>query len=155
MGMRPTADAATAAALGAVGVAGRVTRLAAACLAIASLVAACAAPGTPVARSGPLIEVDGLVFENRSRVPIQAIRLLVPVTGEFVQCGNIPPDGRCATGFPERVYSGSAVQVSATQRGTEWTTGEVEAVVAPELANGGLAQVWVIVIAPGSAGVQL
>lgn len=129
--------------------------LAAACLVTAGLVSACAAPEGNGGRTDAVIEVDGLVFENRSRIPIQSIRLLVPVSGEFVQCGNIPPGGRCASGFPERLYSGNAVEVSAVQRGASWTTGEVQAVVAPELATGGRAEVRVIIIAPGSAGVQL
>lgn len=105
--------------------------------------------------TGEQLVIGGLTFQNQSRSMITGMQLLVAETGEFVSCGNIPPGGRCASTFPGRVYSGSPVEVSWNQGGQAWSTGSLRPSVSEEVARAGAAEVRVVVVAPGSAGVLL
>ena len=99
--------------------------------------------------------VGGLVFENRSQTPLTTIQLLVPATGAFVSCGHISAGNRCATTFPEVVWQGNALEVTWTQAGNNWSTGQITLSPDPDVLSAGSALVRVSVIAPGSAGVLL
>ena len=120
-------------------------------LAAAVLLPACAMAPPPTAA----IEVNGLEFENRSRSTVSSVTLMVAATGAFVSCGNIPPAGRCATRFPERVLSGNPVELSWRQSGQDWSTGAMGLDISQEVQAAGVAQVRVVIMAPGSAGVVL
>lgn len=115
---------------------------------------ACSTTSAPQADEDQLL-IDGLKFENQSRSAISAIRLLVTATGEFVSCGHIPPGGSCASGFPGRVLRGNPVEVSWSQSGQIWSTGALRVNVSEAVRAAGVAEVRVVVIAPGSAGIVL
>ena len=93
-------------------------------------------------------------MENRTTAYISAARLLVPATGQFVSCGNIAPGTRCATAFPEQRYSGNAFEISWSQSGNIWSTGELWLEPSAELLEAGEAWVRVIIVGPGSAGAE-
>ena len=103
----------------------------------------------------PELLIGGLVMENRTTAYISAARLLVPATGQFVSCGNIAPGTRCATAFPEQRYSGNAVEISWSQSGSIWSTGELRLEPSAELLETGEAWVRVIIAGPGAAGAEL
>lgn len=86
-----------------------------------ALLAACAAG--PV-DSVPPVQIDGMVIENTTRMYISAVRLLVPVTGNFVSCGNILPESMCSTTFPEASYTGNPVEITWSQGGQIHSTGQ-------------------------------
>lgn len=110
---------------------------------------------TSPAGGGGALLIDGLTFENRSRSPVDGITLQVPATGGFVSCGRIAPGARCASGFPDIQYAGNPVEIRWNQGGTEWTTGLVTLQVDAEARARGRGEVYVLVIAPGSAGALL
>lgn len=118
------------------------------------LVGACGIVAERPSTGGQLL-IGGLTFQNQSRSMVTGMQLLVAETGEFVACGNIPPGGRCASTFPGRVYSGGLVEVSWNQGGQAWSTGMLRPAVTEEVAAAGVAEVQVVVVAPGSAGVLL
>ena len=85
----------------------------------------------------------------------EAARLLVPATGNFISCGGIAPGAVCATGFPETTFTGNPVEISWSQNGQIWSTGELEVEPGQEVLEAGTALVRVIIAAPGSAGLRL
>lgn len=103
----------------------------------------------------PVVEVSGLEIENRSRSMVSAVTLMVAATGAFVSCGNIPPAGRCSTRFPEREFSGNPVELTWRQSGQDWSTGVMGLAISDEVRAAGEAEVRVVIVAPGSAGVLL
>lgn len=113
---------------------------------------ACASQAVTVA-PGPAI--GGLRIENRGSAFISAVRLIVPATGNFVSCGNIAPGNSCATTFPEQRYSGNPVEVSWSQGGQIWSTGELSLQAGAEVRESGSALVQVVIIGAGQAGVVL
>ena len=119
-------------------------------LATATLSACAATPPR-----APALTINGLEIENRSRSTVNAVTLMVAATGAFVSCGHIPPAGRCATGFPERVFSGNPVELSWRQSGQDWSTGAMGLNISDEVLAAGMAEVRVVIMAPGSAGVLL
>ena len=121
--------------------------------ALSALIGACALPGGPD-EPAPLL-IRGLEFENRSRSAVQSIQLLVPATGNFVSCGRIAPEARCAARFPEVAYAGNPIEVKWVQGGAEWSTGATPLNISSEARAAGAGEVRVVVIAPGSAGVVL
>lgn len=123
-------------------------------LAISSVLLACSSAPKVTSEKDDFMVV-GLVFENRSRTAISAIQLIVSETGEYVSCGNVPAGGTCASGFPGRIYRGYPVEVTWSQSGAIWSTGALKINVSDEVLEAGLAQVRVVVVAPGSAGVLL
>lgn len=102
----------------------------------------------------PELSISGLVIENRTTAYVSAARLLVPVTGQFVSCGNIAPRTQCATAFPEQRYSGNAFEVTWSQGGNIWSTGELRIEPDAELVEAGEAWVRVVIAGPGSAGAE-
>lgn len=126
-------------------------RVALAMLAVATLSACASSPG----EGGSGLAIVGLSFENRSTSPINGIQLLVPETGNFVSCGFIAPGASCASGFPGVEYRGQTMQISWTQGGEEWNTGEITLQPDETVRQIGAAEVKVVVLAPGSAGAVL
>lgn len=98
------------------------------------------------------LQITGLVIENQSQMWVSAAQLLVPVTGRFVSCGNIPPQSRCSTGFPETDYTGNPVQITWSQAGQVHSTPEFILEPPEDLDIAMPAVVRVVITAPGSAG---
>ncbi len=120
---------------------------------LSGVLSACASGGGK--SSSRLVRIDGLRFENRSRTPVSDIQLLLPATGEFVSCGHIAPGATCASRFPAVAYDGSPLQITWTQSGSAWSTGEVRLTPDAIIRAAGVAEVRVVVLAPGSAGAVL
>ncbi len=134
---------------------GRYIQLVAAMLVATALLQACAT--TEPGRPEPIEDlfISGLVIENRSQSYITAARLLVPESGNFVSCGNIAPRAVCSTGFPERSYTGNAVEMTWSQLGSIHSTGEIYVVPSEAVIEAGHAILKIVVLAPGSAGLEL
>lgn len=98
------------------------------------------------------LQISGLVIENQTQTWVTAARLLVPVTGRFVSCGNISPQSRCSTGFPETDYTGNPVQITWSQAGQIHSTGEFILDPPEAIDLGKPAVVRVVITAPGAAG---
>jgi len=108
----------------------------------------------PVDRTPP-IQISGMVIENQTEMYVSAVRLLVPVTGNFVSCGNIPPGSRCATTFPESAYSGNPVEITWSQGGQIHSTGQFALQAPDDFDLRKTAVVQVVISGPGSAGAIL
>lgn len=104
--------------------------------------------------SGPPIQIDGMIIENQSLMYISAVRLLVPVTGNFVSCGNIAPESRCSTTFPEATYTGNPVEVTWSQGGQIHSTGQFVLRLPDDLDEDKPARVLVVISGAGAAGAQ-
>jgi hypothetical protein len=83
---------------------------------------------------------------------LSAVRLLVPVTGNFVSCGNIPPGSMCSTSFPEAVYTGNPVEITWSQGGQIHSTGQFALQLPIDVDVQKPAIVSVVISGPGSAG---
>ena len=114
-----------------------------------TLLSACAVE--PVDRAPPL-QLEGMVIENQTQMWVSAVRLLVPVTGNFVSCGNIPPGSMCSTTFPETAYTGNPVEITWSQGGQIHSTGQFALQLPEDLDKDRPAAVRVVITAPGSAG---
>ena len=113
------------------------------------LLSACAS--TSVTQATPL-QIDGMLIENQTLMRVTAVRLLVPVTGNFVSCGNIAPNSMCSTKFPETAYTGNPVEITWSQDGQIYSTGEF-VLDTPERMDENLpALVQIVIAGPGSAG---
>lgn len=119
-------------------------------LALLAVLAACAGPGQ---REAPSLKIEGLRFENRAQTAVQSIRLFVPASNNFVSCGRIDAGASCASAFPGVAWAGGPVQVTWVQNGQEWDTGALEPQPDEAVWSAGVAEVRVVVLAPGSAGV--
>lgn len=119
---------------------------------VALTLSACA---TGPVQIGAGLLIDRVNFENRATRPINQIRLLVPATGNFVSCGFIAPGASCASGFPAVNYRGDPIEISWTQGGEEWSTGEITLQPDEQVRQAGTANVLVVVLSPGSAGAVL
>ena len=120
---------------------------------LALCLSACTAQ-TPVSQDTAL-RIDGLRFENRSRTPVESVRLIVPATGNFVSCGRIAPGASCAALFPGVAYSGHPIEIQWVQGGTDWRTGEIPLEIDPLAREAGSGEVRVLIVAPGSSGALL
>jgi len=98
------------------------------------------------------LQIEGLVIENQTRMRISAVRLLVPATGNFVSCGNIGPGDKCWTTFPEASYTGNPVEITWSQAGQIYSTGEFAVQTPDDVDIDRPALVSVVIAAPGSAG---
>lgn len=103
----------------------------------------------------PTVQIDGLVIENQTPAWVSAVRILVPATGGFVSCGNIAPDSMCSTGFPERAYTGSPIEITWSQAGQIHSTGQFVMHLPADLDMELTAAVRVVITGPGSAGAIL
>ena len=102
-----------------------------------------------------LLKIEGLVIENQTRMWVSAVRLLVPVTGNFVSCGNISPQSSCATTFPETDYTGNPVEITWSQGGQIHSTGQFVIQLPVDLDPDRLAVVQIVITGPGSAGAMI
>jgi len=102
--------------------------------------------------SGPPLILEGMVIENQTQMWVSAVRLLVPVTGNFVSCGNISPESSCATTFPETDYTGNPVDITWSQGGRIYSTGQFVIQLPGDLDRDRPAMVHIVISGPGSAG---
>jgi len=93
-----------------------------------------------------------MVMENQTQMYLSAVRLLVPVTGNFVSCGNIPPESMCSTTFPEATYTGNKVEITWSQGGQIHSTGEFVLQLPGDLDKKKPAIVRVLISGQGLAG---
>jgi len=120
-----------------------ITGLGALCL------SACAAT---VVETEPPVQIGGMVMENQTQMYVTAVRLLVPVTGNFVSCGNIPPGSMCSTTFPETTYTGNPVEITWSQAGQIHSTGQFAIQLPGDLDVKRPAMVLIVLSGPGLAG---
>jgi len=102
--------------------------------------------------SNPPLQIEGMVIENQTRMWVSAARLLVPVTGNFVSCGNISPESMCSTTFPETAYTGNPVEITWSQGGQIHSTGQFVLQLPEELIEDRPAVVRVVITGPDLAG---
>lgn len=112
------------------------------------LLACASGPG----ENTPLLQIDGMVIENQTSMWVSAARLLVPVTGRFVSCGNISPESMCSTTFPETGYTGNPVEITWSQAGQIHSTGQFVIQLPQQMDKDRPAVVRVVIAGPGSAG---
>jgi len=91
-------------------------------------------------------------MENQTQMYVSAVRLLVPVTGTFVSCGNIPPGSMCSTTFPEAAYTGNPVEITWSQGGQIHSTGQFAVQLPDDLDVERPAMVHIVISGPGLAG---
>ena len=118
----------------------------------ALLISACVAPGGQTVTP---LQIEGLKFENQTDRQLSAVRLLVPATGAFVSCGNVAQHSSCSTTFPETSYSGNAVEVTWSQGGQIYSTGQFNMRRPDDLKENVPAMVYVVIAGPGSAGAMI
>ncbi len=109
---------------------------------------ACAGPRQEM----PAVQIDGLVIENQTQMWVSAVRVLLPVTGGFVSCGNIAPGSMCSTRFPQSAYRGDPLEITWSQAGQIHSTGQFDLQLPDDLDTERAATVSVVIAAPGSAG---
>jgi hypothetical protein len=100
----------------------------------------------------PRIQIRGMQIENQTQMWVSAVRLLVPVNGNFVSCGNIVPGTSCSTTFPETEYTGNPVEITWSQGGQIYSTGEFAIQLPADLDEDKPVMVSIVISAPGSAG---
>ena len=103
----------------------------------------------------PPVQIAGMVMENQTQMYVSAVRLLVPVTGNFVSCGNIPPGSMCSSTFPEAAYTGNPVEITWSQGGRIYSTGQFVVQLPSDLDNDRPAQVHIVISGPGLAGAMM
>jgi len=120
------------------------------------IITSCAVLLLTACTSGPLsrtpLQINGMLIENQTLMSVSAVRLLVPVTGIFVSCGNIAPEAMCSTTFPEANYTGNKVEITWSQAGQIYSTGEFVIQLPDDVDEDIPAAVRVVIAGPGSAG---
>lgn len=116
------------------------------------LLIACASK--PVEQARPL-QIEGLVMNNQTQMWVSAARLLVPATGNFVSCGNIPPGSMCSTTFPETAYKGNQIEITWSQGGQIHSTGLFVLRLPVDLDDNKPAYVRVVISGPAAAGAAI
>ena len=101
------------------------------------------------------LQIEGLVMNNQTQMWVSAARLLVPATGNFVSCGNIPPGSMCSTTFPETAYKGNQIEITWSQGGQIHSTGLFVLQLPADLDETKPAYVRVVISGPGTAGAAL
>jgi len=94
-------------------------------------------------------------MNNQTQMWVSAVRLLVPATGNFVSCGNIPPGSMCATTFPETAYTGNQIEITWSQGGQIHSTGLFVLQLPADLDDNKPALVRVVISGPGTAGAAI
>ena len=100
----------------------------------------------------PTVQVDGMLIENQTQMWVSAVRVLIPATGGFVSCSTIAPDSMCSTSFPATAYTGEALEVTWSQAGQMYSTGQFDMQIPNELDTEQAASVYVVISGAGSAG---
>jgi hypothetical protein len=101
------------------------------------------------------VTITGMVIENHGSAWISAARVLAPLTGRFVSCGNIAPGSMCSTRFPDASYAGGPVEVTWSQMGEIHSTGEFSMDLPEGLDTDRPATVRVVITGPGAAGAAI
>jgi len=101
------------------------------------------------------LRIEGMQIENQTQVNVSAVRLLVPITGKYVSCGNIPPGSMCSTTFPEIEYTGNPVEITWSQGGQIFSTGQFAVKLPDEWDEDKPVIVLVVIAGPGSAGAMI
>ena len=104
--------------------------------------------------SGPPVQIGGMVIKNQTLMYVSAVRLLVPLTGNFVSCGNIAPESMCSTTFPEATYTGNPVEITWSQGGQIHSTGQFVMRLPGDLDEDKPVRVLVVISGAGAAGAQ-
>ena len=99
--------------------------------------------------------IEGMQIDNQTQVNVSAVRLLVPITRKYVSCGNIPPGSMCSTTFPEIEYTGNPVEITWSQGGQIFSTGQFTVQLPDEWDVDRPATVLVVIAGPGSAGAMI
>jgi len=107
---------------------------------------------TRTAVTTPRVKIDGMAIENQTLMWVSAVRLLVPVTGNFVSCGTIAPGSKCSATFPETIYTANPVEITWSQGGQIYSTGQFVLQLPAALDESKAAEVHVVIAGPGSAG---
>ena len=100
----------------------------------------------------PVLQIEGVSMENKTQIWVSAVRLLVPVSGNFVSCGNISPGTMCSTTFPESGYTGNPVEITWSQGGQIHSTGQFALQLPDDLDYDKPAMVRIVIAGPGTAG---
>jgi len=103
----------------------------------------------------PAIQIEGMAIENRTQMYVSAVRLLVPLSGQFVSCGNISPESMCSTTFPEAGYTGNPVEITWSAGGQIYSTGQFSLQLPDGIDEDRPAMVRVVISGPGSAGAMI
>ncbi len=98
------------------------------------------------------LQITGMLIENQTQMWVSAVRILVPLTGNFVSCGNIAPGSMCSTTFPEANYTGNPVDITWSQAGQIHSTGQFVVQLPDEVVEDKSAMVHIVIAGPGSAG---
>jgi hypothetical protein len=93
-----------------------------------------------------------MIIENQTGMWVSAARLLVPITGNFVSCGNISPGSMCSTTFPGAGYEGNPVEITWSQGGQIHSTGQFVLELPDKIDMDRSAAVHIVIAGPGSAG---
>ena len=109
---------------------------------------ACAGSG----QDRPALQIEDLVIENQTQMWVSAARVLVPTRGTFVSCGNISPGSMCSTSFPQTTYAGDPIEITWSQAGQIYSTGQFVMQIPDDLDSELMASVQVVIAGPGSAG---
>ena len=131
--------------------ASNLTRLLGPGLCTGLLLACASGPG----ESTSPLQIGGMVIKNQTQAWVSAARLLVPVTGNFVSCGNISPGSMCSTTFPETGYTGNPVEITWSQGGQIHSTGQFVLQLPEQLDREKPVLVQVVITGPTSAGAVL
>lgn len=98
------------------------------------------------------VRISGMQIENQTPMYLSAVRVMVPVSGNFVSCGSILPGSMCSTTFPETAYTGNPVEITWSQGGQMHSTGPFALRLPADLDANRPAIVRVVISASGSAG---
>ena len=122
-----------------------------------ALQASCATPSTEGTntRAPTVLQIAGIEIFNGLPYIIHDVTVLVPLSGDYVSCGQILPDTACSTSFPLREYQGNPVQVTWTELGEPQGTPEFSLEAPATATSGQRAFVRVEVFAKGQAGARL
>jgi hypothetical protein len=101
------------------------------------------------------VAIAGMVIENQGGAWVSSARVLAPISGRFVSCGNIAPGSMCSTRFPEASYAGGPVEVTWSQMGETHSTGQFTMNPPDSLDAGQPAIVRVVITGPGTAGAAI
>lgn len=120
------------------------------------LLSACGAPAPkPEQPTGPLLLITGIEIHNALAYTVQDVTILVPVSGDYVSCGQILPDSSCSTSFPLRDYRETAVQLSWKEQGESHNIAPFILKAPTSAVQGQQAYIRVEVFAKGQAGAKL
>jgi hypothetical protein len=132
-----------------------VRRLLAFACSLALATACTSGPALKVQPNGPLLQIAGIEIYNGLSYTVQDVVILVPVSGDYVSCGQILPDSSCSTSFPVRDYRENAVQVSWKEQGEPHSMAPFKLEAPTTASEGQQAYIRVEVFAAGQAGAKL